>query len=592
MKKITFAFIGLTFGISYAQTKSNSIYSKIIDLKSSEISQNSNAANPFDYLDTNNVNAIILGANIKHNNSGQARYAVPKTNSWSTNISANYATSLWLGGYDSQNQLHIAAETYRQKGRDFWPGPLDTTTANSTITNNVPYDKVWKHSCNQINKFVLNYNSNNVSANSGTSFTSINNFIPNGSNSNNFAKQLYPYKDWNSNGIYEPSQGEYPIIKGHQQLYSVYNDAMGAHGETGGLPLGVEVHDRSFSFNEPTIHDSMKVINHTTFYNFEIINRSNNNYNNFYVTMWVDADLGYYLNDYIGSDSLNNFGYVYNGNNEVGYNYKSPIMGYALIQQPSAQTDGIDNNNNGQIDEPNENFKLNCVSFYNNNIGPVNPNTNNPNLPIDYYNYMRALWKDGSAMRPIANGYAPTSTLQATKYAFAGNPQTNTGWTEQGAGNIPGDRRILVSVGPFNFPSKKKVEVEFAHVFSRDTNLINVNNNLSLLKKDVSRVRYYLAQANNCQPIALVGLKEIPKTNLSFWMYPNPSSNEVFINLNNTITDGIYTVYDILGNIVLKNRIANTTLEKINVSSLKEGIYFVEIADGSQRAINKFIKGK
>ena len=48
-----------------------------------------------------------------------------------------------MGGYDSGGQLKEAAQTYRQSGNDYWPGPLrdDATTDYARC---LAYDKFWK----------------------------------------------------------------------------------------------------------------------------------------------------------------------------------------------------------------------------------------------------------------------------------------------------------------------------------------------------------------------------------------------------------------------------------------------------------------
>ncbi len=44
----------------------------------------------------------------------------------------NFAGSVWMSGYDAGNNLHVAAQTYRQTGNDYWPGPIDPGTGSLT----------------------------------------------------------------------------------------------------------------------------------------------------------------------------------------------------------------------------------------------------------------------------------------------------------------------------------------------------------------------------------------------------------------------------------------------------------------------------
>ena len=42
-----------------------------------------------------------------------------------------FAGALWIGGLDDQDNLKVAAMTYRQDGNDFWPGPLNADNTSS-----------------------------------------------------------------------------------------------------------------------------------------------------------------------------------------------------------------------------------------------------------------------------------------------------------------------------------------------------------------------------------------------------------------------------------------------------------------------------
>src|SRR4051812_21518407 len=77
------------------------------------------------YLDKNYVRARINTVNNKFWNivgNHLASYEVPQ----GSGRNAQFANSIWIGGFDAGGQLHISANTYRQSGADFWPGPIDT----------------------------------------------------------------------------------------------------------------------------------------------------------------------------------------------------------------------------------------------------------------------------------------------------------------------------------------------------------------------------------------------------------------------------------------------------------------------------------
>ena len=91
-------------------------------------------------LNINNVRTTILGGGDMWWDLNTARYEVPK----GSNRHSMFAGSLWLGGLDEGNQLKMAAMTYRQRGNDYWPGPL-STDGLASITKDVcdKYDRHW-----------------------------------------------------------------------------------------------------------------------------------------------------------------------------------------------------------------------------------------------------------------------------------------------------------------------------------------------------------------------------------------------------------------------------------------------------------------
>ena len=78
-------------------------------------------------LNIGNVRANILGGGDMWWNLSEQRYEIPKDEG----VHSLFAGSLWIGGMDNQNNLKIAAMTYRQTGSDFYPGPLNADTESS-----------------------------------------------------------------------------------------------------------------------------------------------------------------------------------------------------------------------------------------------------------------------------------------------------------------------------------------------------------------------------------------------------------------------------------------------------------------------------
>ncbi len=552
------------------------------------------------YLDKNKVKARIDRTNDKFWNTGgngMPSYEVPV----GQGRHAMFANSIWIGGLDAGGQLHLAANTYKQNGTDFWQGPLDTSNISVyNSTNSGPYNRIWKVDCNDIAGFVTAYNNGSVTAGTYTVPPDILTYPAKGTA--NFQRNLSPFMDANSNGQYDPQhEGDYPLIKGHQQVLSIYNDNYGIHTESGAPSMGLEIHERAYAYSDPNIIDSMQAINYTTFYLYTIYNRSATSYHDVYISDWSDVDLGYYLDDYIGSDTVNNFAYCYNsGTNDpsvmgvLGYGNKPPVSSHAILPT-NCSSDGIDNNHNGQIDEAGEQFVMNKVTYYNNNHGGVLPQTINPSIAIHYYNYMTGYWRDGSPFTYGGNAYGGTV---ASQRVYPGDPQNNTGWTESTAGNAAGDRRILMSSGPFNLPAGSKIEWGYAIVFSQDTAL-SVNTITQFerrVQRDVKNVKYYEAnhQAAQCAPtvtfVNTVGIAENQKTKLNGLVYPNPAKNFVNIDLTENVTEAAVSVFDMTGRKIAEGEIKNGYRTQLDITAFEKGIYLLEVKTDTKVLREKIIK--
>ncbi len=427
----------------------------------------------------NNVRTIIYSGGDMWwdlNGNNQAYYYVPAVQNRNSGISSSFAGSIWLGGLDVGGQLKVAAMTYRQGGIDFWPGPLDTTNAAASTEQCAKFDNIFTITRSEVDVF--------VSSGFKSPTQDILSWPGNGLSTENQGIRLAPFVDSNGDGVYDPATGDYPAydyenkaekdnlgfcktkLFGDYTMFWVFNDNGGIHTETQGVPIGVEVRAQAFAFK------TNDEINNMTFYSYEIFNRSSFQLNNTYFTIWNDADLGYYLDDYVGCDVKRGLGYIYNADpfDETasgvnGYQDYPPALGCDFFRGPLAdydpstgKGDGIDNDQDGKTDEVGETIQMSRFTYYNNNIGAFPPQTTNPDIAIHYYNYMTGKWKDGSFFTSGGNAYG--GTLPAT-FVYDGDPVKSTGWTEKGAGNLPGDRRFLQSAGPFTLKPGAVNEITF-----------------------------------------------------------------------------------------------------------------------------------
>lgn len=554
----------------------------------------------FKNLDINNVNAGIANRSDMHwdmGGSGSSMYEVPK----GSGKNSNFASALWIGGLDNGGQLHGGAQTYRQSGVDFWPGPLDTISATIDTATALYYDKIWKVSYTDINNFISAFNTGSIVAT-----TDMLTWPAHGSGNN--SRNLAPFVDQNGDGIYNPNDGDYPKIKGDQALYFIYNDKLAAHSSSF-TPMGIEVHGMAYAYGCPAVVTGKNELTYTTFYDYKIINRSSLSYHDVYVSMWSDVDLGYYGDDYMGSNVADNYGFAYNSNNNdqcsgpgmQGYCNYLPAQGFNIVKGPVANTmDGIDNNNNGTIDEVGEDCKLNKFTYFNNSFSGIPVQTIDPKNSYQYYNYMTGFWRDSSNFTCGGNGYGGATN---SNWAYSGDPNnigidtdpSNTCgyWTENSSGQTPGDRRMVLSSGPFTLNAGQMQEVEYAFVTSFDSSSTTNSNLLSVakLKTDIQKVNAFYNTVNkpNCLQAINVGITEVVKQN-DFALFPNPAKSSITI--SSTIVGTVkvdYEIVDVLGKVIMSNE--NTSGKfTININELNSGIYFLRLQVNNSVVVKKFVK--
>ncbi len=413
-------------------------------------------------LDVNNVRALLHnGGDMWWDLVSNPRYEVPK----GSGKHSLFASSLWIGGIDEAGQLRLAAQTYRQSGNDFWPGPLTDGAASIDEATCELFDRMWKINKTEIDGFRADFADNGLIDNpedypnvfgwpaAGSSFSTnsdglpVEAFRPDGS-----VLFMAPFVDIDGNPFdYNPNNGDYPEISGDQAIWWVLNDKGNVHTETGAEPIGIEIHMLAFAFT------TASSINDMTFYDQTVINRSSQVLNDTYIGQWVDSDVGKFNDDYVGCDTLRGLGFGFNADADddgaAGYGLNPPAVGVDFFQGPLADPfDGIDNDKDGIVDEPGETIIMSKFVYYNNDFSLIG----NPEVAQHYYGYLTGFWKDGTPIVDnftnggVGNGYGPAAPGPPTNYMFPGDACINIGWTEDNADNPKNeDRRFIQSAGPF-----------------------------------------------------------------------------------------------------------------------------------------------
>jgi hypothetical protein len=190
-----------------------------------------------------------------------------------------------------------------------------------------------------------------------------------------------------------------------------------------------------------------------------------------FLTQWIDPDVGNFVDDLGGCDSTLSMGFAFSATNPDDafkpYGWLNPAVAYQILQGPtvpgSGQDVGIFN-----FSERQRVRDLPMTAFLLNSSGDA---LSEPQLGRSTYWY----WN-------VARGFTPFGNLSstpwvdpngnATKFMFAGDPILGTSWvdglariwnygTRYGLSLAPGERRMMLSTGPFAMALRDTQEIVF-----------------------------------------------------------------------------------------------------------------------------------
>lgn len=545
-------------------------------------------------LDINNVRArIMINGDRWWDLVGSSLYEIPV----GSGKKPFFAGAFWFGGVDQTSNLAVAAQTYRQSGSDFWPGPINNATVDVSASTCLLYDQIWKITRDE----VLNFRNNGIAT------PAIMNWPGNGDPALNETQFLAPFVDVNSDGAYNYLDGDYPAydfgtslpmesrLNGDQTLWWVFNDVGNIHAESSSTSsLGIEVQAQAFAFCA-TSSD----INNVTFYSYKIINRSSNTYSNCYAGIWTDPDLGNYGDDFVGCDVSRSLGFVYNGDSNddgtTGYGLIPPAAGVQILQGLWADSlDGVDNDYNGQTDEVNEQSKMSRFVCYENSFTSYG----NPTLALHYYNYLKGIWKDNTPINYGGNGFH-SSTIN-TSFMFPDSSDVNWvgtngvvptfAWSEMNtngsASNVPGDRRFLHSLGPVTMPPGQVQFILMSALWARAASGDQLSS-LANLKVTADSIQAFFDRNFTQYPSCFTGIAEVTD-NALIELYPSITNQYIQIRFldakQNTGQIKSVSIFDSTGKKVL---FYENGFEKLSVTALQSGVYFAKVITSKGNSIAK-----
>ena len=342
-----------------------------------------------------------------------------------------------------------------------------------------------------------------------------------------------PWVDVNNNGVYEPPT-DYPVMKGEQNLFCSFNDGYrdSLQSLSATLPLRAEVHMYAYARANSPCADAIH-------YEWSIINKGRSQWTDFSAGIFSDIDLGTSNNDLAGTDSALGLVYGYNGTPT------DPIYG-AIPPAVGIVVKSAEGHSNNRADFASRwRCPFDC-----------------PTDSLEMYRVLHGLRISGESwINPYTN--------QATKFAFSGNPVTQTGWRD----SLPGERYVIIGSIFGNVPSLDTIQFSTTSLIKRGTSNIN---SIAELKNCVNSV---INVSNNSE--------NVPAKFILHQNYPNPFNPSTTIKFE-IIETGVVSlkIYDMLGREVRELISARLTpgiySEKFDSRNLPSGAYFYRLQSGEQ----------
>lgn len=517
----------------------------------------------FEYIEINNIRTRI-------SSSGQLSLAdFPSRNiyyEFPVNSGKNtiFRQSLVVGGLSGESgneQLHINPLHGYQ---NWFTGPL-STDEDAYLQNQEKWNRVWPMSREMVEEHIANWSQPGYEVPNAISEWPAHGDTQLGQQAN-----IAPFYDVNENGIYEPDQGDFPIIRGDYALFFVNNDQRYAHESAS--HLGTEVRGMLYGYHapdQPALHNSL-------FFNYQILNLSETDYHDMRIGLYSDFDIGAPFDDYTGSDTMLQAIFMYNAQaidgdgdlffEDEAYGEHPPAQAAAFLNRPLS------------------------TAIYR-NAHPVYGG--DYSYAEQFWFLMQAKWQDGTPMIYGGTGYPvnPEDTIRAY-HMYPGDLHDPNGWHEPALENpILGTRNMTSSSFVGDFKVNERLCFDLALVSARDMDGDHISS-VDLMKTYLQDVHTFYADnlPSNCEDFTHTSLAEKSEqaTNL-LRCYPNPANESFTIAYHPVSRQAVVYLYTLTGSFV-KSSPVKSAHTVVSLQDMPSGVYLLKLTDGQRVLHQKIVK--
>jgi len=437
----------------------------------------------FAVLNINNARSRIKSGGDLWGLSQSNRYSIPVFNKQEPRYDLFYGGGKWIGGLDEEGNMKMAIHMYLlENNNDWWPGPieeqgemLDSLTCKDWERFfEVRFEDLEIHRRN-IQNYIeqgLEYPEDQIPnrikywPGAGNPFFS----EKYGFELPNLIQGLAPFFDYSGNGIYNPADGDFPVIGTgsceatqhsripDQMYYWIFNDAGGIKTRTNSDPVFFEVRGQAFAFKGENELADM------TFYRYQILNRGPYTIDSLHMAKVKAPTIGCPNKSYVGSKPDQEMMYTYVNHNEESLD-DCDCPPYAFGDRfsycgntPAAGVSYL----NGFEDSNGEDLGLSSFIYFISGVPPeLSFAKSSPNQNFSYFNYLTGSWLSGDPLVAGGTGYNPNGGTPV-RHAFTDSPHDPSGWSMCSEEIIPFEVYSVMSTGPVTLQPGGSNEVTMA----------------------------------------------------------------------------------------------------------------------------------
>ena len=369
--------------------------------------------------------------------------------------------------------------------------------------------------------------------------------------------QLVPFQDQDGDGLYEPDQGELPVIRGDRAVLAVVSD-QNADTMPGMRPSMFDTRILVHGFDS-----GPEALYQTVLVNYAFTNRSDRTYDSVVVAISTDPNLGCSEDDLLGCDPGLDMFYVYNAlesdaecNEQPGFGLHPPAVGMVGLSAPMRAF--VSYTRSGSA----------CCS--------------DPGTWWDAVRYTEGiLMYDMPMLNPVTN--------DTTRFMFSDYPDVPGGYYDELFVND--DARGMGSFGPFfNVAPGETICFDMAFVYARDSTQDNIQNTRVLQQKVIALKEWYAQQPFGCGEYPAVGIEAPEEDGAGLTLYPNPAQGHVTAGRTDAREAWHMSVRSITGQLVYQALWpAGAGTWGFSTDALADGVYLVQTRSASGQMTRRLV---